>query len=330
VIRKEPWRFGIVGCGRMGRLHTQRLHADGRGRVVALTDVDRECAAALQSELAPDADVFDDPASLLDAGEVDAIVICTPTTSHYDQVLACRAQGLHVLCEKPLAESGERIRELVREANRGGPHCMLAYQRRFWSTYRTLRREVQSGRWGEVRAVTSTNTERWQQTIGGTWRDDPSINIGGFIGDAGSHKIDGVFYVTGLTPRNVSARSWNCGSRVEIVSSVTAELEGNVPLSMSFIGHAQHLAEDLHVHCEQADLLIRDRQVWIARENRVEPVSDPEPESDPDAGFLDLLDGVAENMAPFACAVPVYEFTRAVLESTERGSAIAINPGGLQ
>ena len=47
----------------------------------------------------------------------------------------------------------------------------LGYQRRHTALYRTIRREVQSGKWGAVRAVVSHNVENWQQTIGGTWRD---------------------------------------------------------------------------------------------------------------------------------------------------------------
>lgn len=323
---KEKWRSAIIGCGRMGRLHTERLHADGRARVVALFDQDRAVADRLRQEFAPGAAVRDSLSALLASDDLDAAVICTPTTSHHDQVVACRARGLHILCEKPLAESRERIVALIAEADRGGPHCSLAYQRRYWSTFRTLRREVQSGRWGPVRAVTSHNVEHWQATIGGTWRDDPAINVGGFVGDAGSHKLDAVFYVTGLNAVEAFARSWNCGSRVEVVSSVSAVLEGDVPLCIDFIGHAQYLGEDLHVHCAEADLMIRDRRVWIARRNQVEPLTDLEPESNPDAGFLDLLAGMGPNVAPFDCALPVFDLTRAILESSRTGRSVAVGP----
>ncbi len=318
------WRFAIIGCGRMGRLHTERLQADGRGRVVTLFDRDRAAAERLRNELAPGAAVCDSLSALLASADLDAAVICTPTTSHYDQVRACRERGLHVLCEKPLAESRERILALIDDANRAGPHCALAYQRRHWSAFRTLRREVQSGRWGRVRAVTSHNVEHWQPIIAGTWRDDPAINVGGFVGDAGSHKLDAVIYVTGLAPREVFARSWNCGSRVEIVSSVSAILEGDVPLCMDFIGHAQYLGEDLHVHCAEADLMVRDRRVWIGRNNRVEPLEPVEPDSNPVAGFLDLLDGRVANVAPFACALPVFDLTCAILDSSRTGRTVAI------
>jgi predicted dehydrogenase len=308
----------------MGRAHAERVLQDGRGRIVALFDSDRSSAVRLQQELAGQAAVYDDLDELLDRSSATAAVVCTPTTSHFDQVLACRRRGLHVLCEKPLADSRERIGALIADVAPGGPHAMLAYQRRFWSSYRTLRREVQSGRWGPVRAVTSHNVEHWQPTIAGTWRDDPDINIGGFVGDAGSHKIDAVFCVTGLKPADVFARSWTCGSRVEVVTSVSAVLEGDVPLCMDFIGHAQYLGEDLHIHCAAADLMIRDRRVWIARENAIEPITPLEPESNPISGFFDLLDGKSSNVAPFECARLVFDFTQAVLASSRSGGRVPI------
>ncbi len=317
-------RFVIIGCGRMGRAHARRLGRDRRAQTVALCDPHHTVAERLRQDLARDALVFSNLDELLDRADLDAAIICTPTTEHRDQVLACRERGLSVLCEKPLAESRERICELIRIAEREAAVTSLAYQRRYWSTYRTLKREVESGRWGAVRSVTSHNVEKWQQTIAGTWRDDPQVNIGGFVGDAGSHKIDALFYVTGLRPLEVFARSWKCGSHVQVVSSVSAVLEGDVPLCMDFVGNAQYLGEDFHVHCESADLMIRDRKVWIAENNQVRRIEHVEPDSNPTIGFLDLLDGETENIAPFSCALPVFDLTEAIRESSRSGRSVTI------
>lgn len=345
----ESLRFGIVGCGRIGEVHIRRLQADGRARITALCDADPHAANRVRSERAVAVEVFTDLQELLDCTPLDAVIICTPTRFHFDQVRACRERGLHVLCEKPLADTHDRIVTLIEDCQPDGPVLSVAYQRRYWPTYRTLRREVQSGRWGSVRAVTSHNVENWQQTIAGTWRDDLQLNPGGFIGDAGSHKIDAIFYITGLKPLDVFAQTDRCGSRVEILATVSARLEGNVPLHMDFIGHAQYLAEDLHVHCEEADLMIRDGRLWIARNGRVEEFPDVEPVGLPDvnpvgpvshwadrpplevsnldSGFLDVLLKGAVNPAPPECALPVFDFTQAVLESSRTGRTVRVASG---
>lgn len=309
----------------MGRLHTSRLHTDGRAAVVALFDSDASAARRLRDELAPAAEVYHDVDSLLEKSPVDAAVICTPTTAHFEQVRACRESGRAVLCEKPLAETGQRVRQLIDDST-SGPPLVVAYQRRSWANYRTLQREVQSGRWGAIRAVTSHNTEFWQQTIASTWRDDPAVNPGGYLGDAGSHKLDAMFYVTGLVPAAVFARSDECGSRVPIVTAASVTSEGGVPIAMDFIGNAHHQAEDLQIHCSGADLMVRDWRVWIARNNVVEPLSPLEPDSQPAVTFLDVLDGTLENPGPAQCAWPVFALTEAILASSRTGKPVDVEP----
>jgi predicted dehydrogenase len=314
-------RIGLIGCGAIARLHAQRLNADARAQIVGLCDDRRDAAEQLRRDLAPSAQVFTGVTELLENCRLDAAIIGTPTLFHFDQLLECRSRGLHVLCEKPLADTRERIVDLIEQSRRGGPVISVSYQRRFSSLYRTLRREVRSGRWGPVQSVTTHNSERWQQTIAGTWRDDPRLNPGGFLGDAGSHKVDMLFFVTGLRPVEVFAHSDKCGSHVEIRTTLSGRLRGDdaaapdVALSMSFIGNAQHWREDFHIHCAAADLAVRENSLWIGRDNRFEAVTDMEPDSSPDTGFLDMITLGAENVAPPDCALPVFDFTRAVLDS---------------
>jgi predicted dehydrogenase len=239
-----------------------------------------------------------------------------------------RGRGISILCEKPLADSRERIVQLIEEARGDQPALSVAYQRRCWAAYRTLRREVQSGAHGPVKSLTAHVSERWRQTIAGTWRDDPAFNPGGYIGDAGSHKIDMVFFVTGLAPREVFAHSDKRGCRVEIVTTLSARLENDVALNMSFIGDAQHFREDFQVHCAEADLIYRDGAVSIARNNKVERMTDLEPESNPNTAFLDLLSGAAANFSPASVALPVWDFTQSVLESARTNQLIRLGERG--
>ena len=322
--RLQQVRLGFIGCGMIARLHAQRLLTDRRANIVAFCDSNAAAAEALRDDLAPEAKVFCDTETLLDSVQLDAVVICTPTLFHFEQVMSCRQRGLHVVCEKPLADTRERIVQLTEASRAGGPVLSVSYQRRYDPLYRTLRRVVQSGRWGPVRSVTTHNSERWQQTIAGTWRDDPKLNPGGFLGDAGSHKIDMLFFVTGLRATEVFAHSDRCGSHVEIVTTVSGLLHGGVALSMNFIGNAQHWREDFHIHCAEADLVIRENVLWIGRNNQFEKISELELGSSPDVAFLDVLTRGAANEAPAECALPVFEFTQAVLESARTGRLIRL------
>ncbi len=320
-------RFAMIGCGRMGRHHSEKMIADGRGEVVALFDAFPDTAERLRLDLWPDARVCDTLSAVLGQDDLDAAIICTPTAEHYSQAEACLDRGLHVLCEKPLASNREQILSLIGRAKscRARKQIFsLGYQRRFTSLYRTLRREVLSGRWGAVRSIDSHNVENWQSSIAGTWRDDPSQNTGGFITDAGSHKVDLIFFATGLRPVDVFARSKKCGSHVEILASVSALLTDDVPVTMDFVGNAQYLGEDLHIHCECADLMVRHEELWIAHHEKRELLPLDEPDSNPVSGLLDVILLGRDDLSPPESALPVYDMTQGILESSRTNRPVKI------
>ncbi|HEV8069687.1 MAG TPA: Gfo/Idh/MocA family oxidoreductase [Planctomycetaceae bacterium] len=325
-------RLALVGCGRISRLHCERVAADGRATIVALFDPDLAAAQSLRGEVAEGAVVHPTFESLVEGAEFDAAVVASPTHLHYEQASALLVRKLPVLCEKPLARSRGEILVLIERTRKLQVPLSVAYQRRTWATYRAMRRVVRSGEFGPVRAVASHNVENWQSTIAGTWRDDPQMNPGGFIGDAGSHKIDAVFYVTGLDPIEVFARADRCRSRVEITASVSATLTGGVPLTMDFVGHGQHLGELLSVHCHQADVILREGELWLGRDGQSERVPITEADSNPISAFLDTILQGTENFAPPDCALPVYDFTRSLLDSSRSRCAVSLQsltPKGL-
>jgi predicted dehydrogenase len=324
----QPVRIAMVGCGRMGWHHSERLKEDGRGVVTALLDRVPSAAAGLQKAFWPASKIFQSLDQLSGCIDVDAAILSTPTVEHFQQAMRCLDNGWHVLCEKPLASDADQIRMLITRSGLAaelGQRFSLGYQRRHLAIYKTMRREILSGRWGRVRAVVSHNMENWQSTIGGTWRDDPCQNSGGFITDAGSHKLDCIFYVTELRPIEVFARCQNWGSQVEINASISALLTDDVTATIEFIGNAQYFAEDLHVHCEDADLMLRHGELWLVREGHRELLPADEPESSPVQGLLDsILHGAAE-ISPPSAALPVYELTQGILKSHRLGQSVRIN-----
>ncbi len=321
---QEPVRLALIGCGRISRLHCERLAADGRASITALFDPDPAAAQSLRSGPAERALVFPNFAALLDAGHFDAVVVASPTHLHFEQASALLSRGVPVLCEKPLARTRTEIVALIEASHKSGVLLSVAYQRRMWATYRALRRLVRSGEFGPVRAVLSHNVENWQQTIAGTWRDDPQMNPGGFIGDAGSHKIDAVFSVTGLAPAAVFARADRFGSHVEITATVSALLSADVPLTMDFVGHGQAFQELLAVHCAAGDLTLKDGELWVTRNGRHDRVAIIEADSNPISAFLDSILLGTENFAPPECALPVFDFTQALFESARTGRNVTL------
>jgi predicted dehydrogenase len=112
---KDRIRAGVVGVGRLGRIHA-RIYRELDGvDLVAVADTDPARAAAVAAEF--DADWTGDPLGLI--GRVDAVSVATPTASHVDVGSAYLARGVHVLMEKPIARTvAEADRLLAAAAGR--------------------------------------------------------------------------------------------------------------------------------------------------------------------------------------------------------------------
>lgn len=321
-------RLALIGCGVVGRRHAEALRSDGRAEVAVCCDPSQDSAARLQGEFFPQAQVETDADKALTAHGLQAAVICSPTTAHYEQ--CCRAfdAGLNVLCEKPLADRREQIIDLIDRTRQSGRLLMVGYQRRYKAPYVTARRELtdHADWYGPLQQVHLYVCERWQQTIVGTWRDDPRVGAG-YFGDAGSHQVDVVNFITGQRPTEVFAVSERRGSQVEITTQVIARLTSGVGLFAHFVGDANHWREDIYFHCRDADLLLRNEKLFRAKQNKVEEIADLLPDQSPDAAFVDaLLDG-QPIVSPPEIALPMYDWTDAVLESSRNGVWVKIAVG---
>jgi nucleoside-diphosphate-sugar epimerase/predicted dehydrogenase len=99
--RGSEIRIGLIGCGRIARVHLRHLRALPQVRVAAVCDVDAERARAFAAE-AEGAEAVSDVDALLRAG-LDAVHVLTPPTSHADTAVTALERGMHVLVEKPMA-----------------------------------------------------------------------------------------------------------------------------------------------------------------------------------------------------------------------------------
>lgn len=312
----EPVRVGLMGCGAIGRVHARRLHANPRVRLVGFLDPHTRAAVALRDDCAPEALATNDEHQLLELRELDAVVLCSPTQAHWRQASAALERGLHVLCEKPLATSRAEIEDLIHRRDSAQRLLSVSYQRRYQAIYKTARRELRenSELYGPLISIHLFVCEHWQQTIRNTWRDDPSVGAG-YFGDAGSHQIDSILFVTDAQLQQVYAQGERHGSNVEVTTRVLAQLSQDIQLCAHFVGNAHHWREDIHFHGRDADLLLRDGKIWRCRENQVENIVDILPDDDPDSAFIEAVLTGTGTESPAECALPMFDWTQAVLQS---------------
>jgi myo-inositol 2-dehydrogenase / D-chiro-inositol 1-dehydrogenase len=193
-----PLRIGVIGVGRIGRMHAQLLAHDVRGAMLGTVyDVRealaRDVAAALGVRHTASAE------EILD-GDIDAVAICSTADSHAELVLAAAEAGKAVFCEKPISLDLTELDHALSAVDAAGVPVQVGLNRRFDRAHAAVREAVVSGAIGapHVVRITSRDPEppplEYVQTSGGLFLD---MMI---------HDFDMARYVTGREVVEVFAR----------------------------------------------------------------------------------------------------------------------------
>jgi myo-inositol 2-dehydrogenase/D-chiro-inositol 1-dehydrogenase len=166
--------IGLLGCGRIGQVHARSISQIEGATVTAVADAFAEPAQALADSTG--AQVLD-PLELIESTEVDAVVIGTPTDTHYDLIHAAARAGKAIFCEKPVDLSSDRIRDCIAAVERAGVPFLTAFNRRFDPNFADLQTRLRQKQIGEVEIVTIQSRDpspppvNYIQSSGGLFRD---------------------------------------------------------------------------------------------------------------------------------------------------------------
>ncbi|MGQ0485931.1 MAG: inositol 2-dehydrogenase [Hyphomicrobiales bacterium] len=167
-------RFGVLGAGRIGKVHARTIAASGKAKVVLIADQMAKAAEELAAEVgAGVASVAD----IVKAKDVDAILIATPTDTHADLIEAASNAGKAILCEKPVSLSVERIEACLKIVENNKSNLMIGFNRRFDPNFAVLEKRIRNGDIGEVELATIVSRDPGPPPIdyighsGGLYRD---------------------------------------------------------------------------------------------------------------------------------------------------------------
>ncbi|WP_299868125.1 inositol 2-dehydrogenase [uncultured Roseobacter sp.] len=166
--------IGLLGCGRIGVVHAGSIDRLDGVRASAVSDAVPAAAEALAAKTG--AQVLDSTA-LIASLDVDAVVIGTPTDTHYDLIHAAARAGKAIFCEKPIDMSADRIRDCIAAVEAAGVPFMTAFNRRFDPNFAHLQARLAAGDIGDAEIITILSRDpspppvSYIQSSGGIFRD---------------------------------------------------------------------------------------------------------------------------------------------------------------
>ncbi|WP_266080434.1 Gfo/Idh/MocA family protein [Haladaptatus caseinilyticus] len=329
----EKLRVGVIGGGFIGTTVGQEFEEDPRSTVVAIADVSEPARDEAGDTLyVGQGSRYEDYVEMLDAEELDAVLIGTPHAFHYEQTMAALDDGLHVLCDKPLTTDRDKARELA-ERSEGDQVLMVGYQRHLNQAF-VRARERWDGTDLTPQFISAEITQNWISRFKDTWRTDPDLSGGGNLYDTGSHLIDAVLWTTGLTPTSVQAtmKFADEEDRVDERAQLTVEFEGGSSASIAVYSDAPCVREHIHIWDEEGALYLEGRQ-WEPRQlteieedsTTVVPYMDNKRHDSKAGAFIDCIETGEEPPATARDAFAVTALTEAAYESARTGERVSID-----
>jgi predicted dehydrogenase len=328
ATHEQRLRVGLVGAGYIGTYVGSQFHAHPSTTVAAVTDVDESAREDTADAFGvAEGARFTDYREMFAEIPLDAVVIGTPHTLHYEQTVAALERDLDVLVDKPMTTDLDHARDLRDRVAGSDRVLMVGYQRHLNDAFQSARE-----RWAEGDRdpdwITAEVCQDWIDRFEGTWRRDPDLSGGGYLYDTGSHLLDAVLWTTGLEPTGVSARMdfVDDDERVDELADLTVRFSNGATASVSTYGAAPCVREHVHAWDDDGAVYLEGRE-WEPR--RLAEIDEESGEHRP---YLDhgdsrnkaeaFVDAVLEGEDPPATAedgLRVTAVTEAAYESARDG-----------
>jgi len=189
-------RIGILGCGRIGQVHARSFMRLRDASLVAVADAFPEAAESLAEQTGAE---VRDAQAIIESKDIDAVILCTPTDTHYDLIHAAAKAGKAIFCEKPVDLSAARIRDCIDVVRTSGVAFMTAFNRRFDPNFANVQARIAEGAIGAVEIVTIQSRDP----------NPPPISYikssGGIFRDMMIHDFDMARFLLGEEPTSVYA-----------------------------------------------------------------------------------------------------------------------------
>jgi myo-inositol 2-dehydrogenase/D-chiro-inositol 1-dehydrogenase len=189
-------RFGLLGAGRIGKVHARAIGSNPGAELVAVADAFEKAAKDI-------ADAYGCAIRSIDeiekADDIDAVVICTPTDTHADLIERFARAGKAIFCEKPIHLDVERVEKCLEVVDKTGATLMVGFNRRFDPHFAAVRKAIDDGAIGKVEQVVITSRDPGPPPL------DYIGRSGGIFRDMTIHDFDMARFLLGEEPVKVLA-----------------------------------------------------------------------------------------------------------------------------
>ena len=209
----------------IGQFHARAIGAMADGELHSVFGLRAENTEKMANEFGCKA--FTSLEDFLADPELEVVTIATPSGSHRDPAIAALNAGKHVICEKPLEITTERIDEMIAAANASGKTLSAILNRRFQPAIQAFKKASDEGRFGKMTSASAYI--KWWRTQeyydSGAWRGTWALDGGGALMNQGVHTVDQLIHVAGPVVAVTASTALLAHERIEVEDACVAILE---------------------------------------------------------------------------------------------------------
>ena len=192
----KTWNFGIVGTGLIADFHADAIKDIPGAKLIGCCDIIPEKAKALADKFG--GRVFEDFEELANCDQIDIVTVATPSGLHAEPTIAAARAGKHVICEKPLDVTLERIDAMIEAHEKAGTCLGGIFPCRFNDAMAPLREAINSGRFGTITyAGVYVPWWRTEEYYKDSWHGTLKMDGGGALMNQSIHMIDMLCHLMG-------------------------------------------------------------------------------------------------------------------------------------
>lgn len=198
-MKEKRVNIGVIGAGRIGRLHAEHLAFRIPGaNLSAIADVNRAAAEACAGQCNIPA-LYEDYHGLLNDSAIEAVAICSSSDTHSQIIEEAAAAGKHIFCEKPIELDLGKIDKALAAVEKAGVKLQIGFNRRFDPNFRHVHETVSAGKIGKPHILRITSRDPAPPPI------EYTKVSGGLFLDMTIHDFDMARYLIGSEVTSVYA-----------------------------------------------------------------------------------------------------------------------------
>jgi predicted dehydrogenase len=218
----KTWNFGIVGAGLIADFHARAIRSLGNARLTGICGTNGNKALILAEKYS--CRCFATTQEMLSSGEVDIITIATPSGAHMEPAIEAAEHGIHVICEKPLEITPERIDRMIAAHKSSGTRLGGIFNFRFNEGIRHLKQAIDNGRFGTITCA-AVYVPWWRNDsyYKDSWHGTRALDGGGAMMNQAIHMVDILQYLMGPV-ESLQAYTATLGHNIEVEDTAAAVL----------------------------------------------------------------------------------------------------------